>query len=113
MSDAQRLTDLLDTPVGEVTTSMRLFNVLTTGQGCKTLRDVVAFTEREILRAPNCGKVTMAELKAILSGYGLALRAEDARNGTPPLPFPSMHERLTRIEQRLDALERLSDQARG
>ena len=36
---------------------------------------------------------------------GLAFREADAPDGTMPLPLPMMHERLARIEARLDVIE--------
>jgi hypothetical protein len=72
----------------------------------KTVRDLAAKTERDMLRIPNFGKVSLGEVKQLLYQRGLSLTPDDTQEGTPPLPFPSMHERLNRIEQRLAAVER-------
>jgi hypothetical protein len=63
-------------------------------------------TKQDLKRYPNWGAVSVAELEQRLTELGLELANRPAKDGTLPLPFPSLHERLTRIEQRLDALER-------
>lgn len=84
----------------------RILWCLNNNDGCETLRDVVSRTEQQLMRIPNFGKKSLEELKIILRGYGLHLASGAAKNGTLPLQFPSIHERISRIEQRLDALER-------
>ena len=100
--------DPLDLPVaslGEM--SIRLENIL--GPRCeniKTVRELTGRTAQQLMRAPGMGKVTLGELKRLLADKGLALTEAPARNGTPPLPFPSINDRLQRIERRLDSVER-------
>lgn len=43
-------------------------------QGCVTLADVAAMTEADILRIPNCGRLSLAEINEALWSYGLRLR---------------------------------------
>jgi hypothetical protein len=71
-----------------------------------TVRDVVKLTEQEFQAIPGIGAAARMDMKYRLYVKGLAFRDPD-KEGHPPLPFPSMHERLARIEQRLDKLEGL------
>jgi hypothetical protein len=102
-----KLITKLDMPVktmGEI--SSRTRNALDHGK-IATVRDLINITELEFMRLPNVGRASMLELKLLLYQLGLAFRDPLAPDGTLPLPFPSMHQRLTRIEQRLDKLEGL------
>ena len=97
------MSELLDRPLKDVALlSTRLRSVLT--GDCQTLRDVVSKTDRELMRIPGFGKTSLNLLKQILADLGLELANRPARDGTLPLPFPSLHERLTRIEQRQDEI---------
>jgi hypothetical protein len=97
--DEQR-DDPLDRPVSSLgKMSVRLETVLRR-ENIETLRHLVSHTEREILGCPQMGKATMIELLRLLYIQGLSLREPDAQNGTMPLPFPSIHERISHIEQR-------------
>ncbi len=97
------MSELLDRPLVEARLPTRLFTCMNT-EGCATLRDVVAKTEQELRRIPGLGKTSLNLLKQILADMGLELANRPARDGTLPLPFPSLHERLTRIEQRQDEI---------
>ena len=98
--------DPLDLPVDSLQPmSQRLYNLLTEKNGSRSIRDVLGWTKRRMLTTPGMGKQTLAELEQILADRGLALAESPRRDGVLPLPFPSMHQRLTRIEQRLEALE--------
>ena len=108
MSHAEK-PDLLDTPVESLELSTRLYNCLTTHNGMKTLREVVALSEREMLRTPNLGRVALRELVDVLADYGLALQPEYMppvmATAVAPLKPPTVHQRLAEIEARLDAIE--------
>jgi hypothetical protein len=100
-----KLITKLDMPVHTLgAMSTRTKGALTYGK-IITVRDLVSLTEQEFMRLPNVGKTSMLELRMLLYMQGLSFRDPYAPDGTLPLPFPSMHERLTRIEQRLNNLE--------
>ena len=44
-------------------------------KGCKTLGDVCLYTESELLRMGNFGRITLNEVKEILSSHGLSLKS--------------------------------------
>lgn len=73
-----------------------------------TMRDLVGSTERRLLTIPGFGRTSLQHVKQVLLDYGLALQEPDKQDGTLPLPFPSIHERISRIEQRLTAIEQHS-----
>jgi hypothetical protein len=114
--------DLLDLPVGRLgPMSTRLHHSLTQNANCQTVRDVVAFSEQQLMRTPNLGRVSLVELKRLLAHHGLRLAGAPHYNPLPPVPisptFPSVHERLTRIEATLEevlaAVEKLGRVSRG
>ena len=101
------MSDLLDLPVKALPVGTRWVTACEPrNENIPTVRALIGHTERELARIPFIGKKSLDELKVALESVGLSLREPDKRDGTLPLPFPSMHERLTRIEQRLDAIER-------
>ena len=64
--------DVLDMPLDSVEMSARLRNTLS-NDDMKTLRDVMQHTERELMRIPNFGIVSLRELVQTLAHYGLVL----------------------------------------
>jgi DNA-directed RNA polymerase alpha subunit len=46
----------------------------------ETLGQLVRLTESELLRQPNCGRKTLAEIKEMLAEYGLHLQDPHARD---------------------------------
>jgi DNA-directed RNA polymerase alpha subunit len=60
-------------PPHDLELSIRAQNVLN-ALGAETLRDICAFSAAELLRTPNCGRKTLAEIEAALEDRGLALR---------------------------------------
>lgn len=98
---------LLDRKISSFTEfGTRIKWCLTHNDDIMTMRDLTRRTGMELLRIPNFGRKSLREIEQVLEDYGLSLHDPDKHDGTMPLPFPSMHERLSRIEQRLDALER-------
>jgi hypothetical protein len=96
---------ILDMPLDTLgTMPTRVINALEKGDITK-VGDLVQRTEQEVGQTPGLGKAGVLHLKHLLYLKGLTYAASSHRNGTLPIPFPSMHERLTRIEQRLDRLE--------
>lgn len=98
--------DLLALPVARLGPPMSVrLETLLRGERVENIGQLAKMTERELRRVPGLGSKSLQEIRELLERVGLALTEPDARNGTPPLPFPSVHARLTRIEQRLTALE--------
>ena len=64
--------DVLDMPLDSVEMSARLRNTLS-NDDMKTLRDVMQHTERELMRIPNFGIVSLRDLVQTLAHYGLVL----------------------------------------
>lgn len=66
--------NLLDVPVSWLDISTRARNTLKTA-GCNTLADAARITQRELLDTNCCcGEGTLAEIEAMLAGYGLSLK---------------------------------------
>jgi hypothetical protein len=104
MSEAA--SDLLDQPIASLVRAGTVRHDILIASHITTIRALVGMTKQDLKRYPNWGAVSVAELEQRLTELGLELANRPAKDGTLPLPFPSLHERLTRIEQRLDALER-------
>jgi hypothetical protein len=58
-------------PLMELPLTVRLKNCLKSGNGFKCIGDVYSMTERQLMRTPNFGKVSLKELRELLSGLGL------------------------------------------
>lgn len=65
--------DLLKTPINELDMSVRLFNCLNM-YNVKTLGDLLTYSENDLMRFRNFGKLTLTELKWLLKEYKLNLR---------------------------------------
>ena len=65
--------DLLKTPINELDMSVRLFNCLNM-YNIKTLGDLLTYSEHDLMRFRNFGKLTLTELKWLLKEYNLNLR---------------------------------------
>jgi hypothetical protein len=87
--------------------SARTFNCLHKKNEIHTLRQLTGWTEQQLMRTPGFGRKALQEVKDTLADYGLALAEEGRAQAT--LSFPSVHARLTRIEQRLRDLEQRLD----
>lgn len=108
MSTATHADPLLDQPwttaLGKIANMTRVTHGLH-GDHIITVRDLTKLTKDDFLRIPSLGKRALEAITAALAERGLTLRDGDHRDGTLPLPFPSIHERLSRIERRLDVIE--------
>jgi DNA-directed RNA polymerase alpha subunit len=112
MSEAAR--DILDQSVNELMLTVRAYNALTS-EGTwsdgrwkshfrdMTIRELIAKTSNELLREPNFGKVSLADVRQRLAEYGLYLRDEGPPS-PPPEPQPTLWHRLQAIEAKLDAI---------
>ena len=67
------MTNLLDTPVGELPLPVRVRNVLQLFASCETLHDVLRLDEAQLLRLPNFGRKSLNELNRYLRLRGLRL----------------------------------------
>jgi DNA-directed RNA polymerase subunit alpha len=67
-----RLIELLSRNVNELELSVRAVNCLEMGD-IKTIRDLVAKTDAEMLKYRNFGRKSLNEIKEVLTGMGLAL----------------------------------------
>jgi hypothetical protein len=96
------MTDILDQPVGYLELPARICNALDQNN-CKTVRDILGLSDRQLMEMPNFGRVSLRQLKQILGGFGVD-------KSLIPRPAP-IDERLDRIEALLQAiLLRLSSQ---
>jgi DNA-directed RNA polymerase alpha subunit len=62
----------LSTPIEGLELSTRSKNALV-NQGVKTVAQLVPHTEQELLKLPNLGGISLAEIKALLKRHGLRL----------------------------------------
>jgi DNA-directed RNA polymerase subunit alpha len=72
MRKEQKLEQLLSTPLTEFQLSMRAQNCLSR-LGIKSLSQLIAKTEDELLETPNFGQATLKEIKELLTARGLTL----------------------------------------
>jgi DNA-directed RNA polymerase subunit alpha len=63
----------LNTPINNWDISVRSYNTLK-NDGVHTLGDLIEKTAAELLRSPNFGKVSLAEIREFLAEYGLKLK---------------------------------------
>jgi hypothetical protein len=71
-----------------------------------TVRQLISHTREELAKTPKVGRATLDELELLLTRVGLSLAEKiDRLTRTEPLPFPSLHDRIRRIEERLDKIE--------
>lgn len=70
------MTNLLDTPVGELPLPVRVRNVLLLFAECETLHDVLRLSETQLLKLPNFGRKSLNELRRYLRIRGLQLADE-------------------------------------
>ena len=64
---------VLDESFDRLELPIRAFNCLNLFTTVRTIGDVAAMTERELLRVKNLGKVSVADIKAALAEVGLTL----------------------------------------
>ena len=74
--NAQKLKNKIEFPnvsIDQLELTVRANNVLIT-EGIYEVSDLLSRTANELLKLPNCGKVTVNEIKTALAGFGLELR---------------------------------------
>jgi len=71
------MNNILDMSVKELSIYVRTANCLIDAD-CKTLRDVVKHSEKELLKLRKFGKLSLVDLKEALAAFNLTLR-EDGR----------------------------------
>lgn len=64
---------LLDTPVEDLELTPRSHNCLR-NDNIRTIRELISYTEGEILRTPNFGRKSLKEVKELLASMGLAFK---------------------------------------
>jgi DNA-directed RNA polymerase alpha subunit len=67
--------DLLKTPIGELNLSVRTYNCFYLAR-IKTLEDLTMYTEKELMKLRNFGKIGLIEIKNLLEQYNLSLKVE-------------------------------------
>lgn len=72
-------------PLIELPLTVRLEGCLKNGNGFKCIGDVYSMTERQLMRTPNFGKVSLKELRELLSELGLpSMKADDMIDDATP-----------------------------
>jgi DNA-directed RNA polymerase subunit alpha len=66
---------ILDMPINNWDISVRSYNTLKM-EGVRTVGELTKKTAAELLRAPNFGKVSLAEIRQFLTEYGLELKGD-------------------------------------
>jgi excisionase family DNA binding protein len=82
----------LSTPIEGLELSTRSKNALV-NQGVKTVAQLVPHTEQELLKLPNLGGISLAEIKALLKRYGLRLGMEIPQPDRVAPPEPARREK--------------------
>ncbi len=67
--------DILNNPIHELEFSVRVYNALSQ-EKIETIGDLVTFTEQELLRLPNFGRLSLKEVNRALAGIGLKLTSQ-------------------------------------
>ena len=73
--DSEELRQKLEQPVSALELSVRAYNCLD-GEDIKTIGELVAWKESDLLKVRNFGKTTLVEIKAKLEEIGLSLGME-------------------------------------
>ena len=72
-------------PLIELPLTVRLKNCLKSGNGFKCIGDVYSMTERQLMRTPNFGRVSLQELRELLQELSLPpLKVDNYDDTTPP-----------------------------
>jgi hypothetical protein len=95
----------LDLPIDKLPLSVRLSGALLHGNSFRTVRDIYAQSERELLRTPNLGLTSLSELREVLRQLGLPRLREDVGD-IEPVSEPTVLEQLERIEAKIDMIHR-------
>ena len=78
--------------------SVRTLNTMRIN-GIETVEDLCALTEKQLLRFPNFGRLSLTEVVAGLSAIGMSLKGPSTVRATQPTPKgPSTDELLAHIE---------------
>jgi hypothetical protein len=71
---------------------------------CHTLGDITKLSQAEILRTPNCGKVTLKEIEDVLAKFGLCLKEVTYQTSKMAMPTTASiirNKELEAINERL------------
>jgi DNA-directed RNA polymerase subunit alpha len=80
--------NILDKSVDELELTVRSYNCLKNAN-IRTLRELVAMTEEEMLHSKNFGRRSLTEIKDILAGFGLHLgMRDDDEDDAPGVRMP-------------------------
>jgi DNA-directed RNA polymerase alpha subunit len=83
--ESERIAELLLKPIDEFIISARLFNCLR-NYGLETLGVIIEYSETELLKMRHFGKVSLAELNALLRELGLRLAPDTEASRKRPGP---------------------------
>lgn len=64
---------ILDMNIALLDFNCRAANVLV-NQEIRTVRDLMKYSSRDLLSAPNCGKTTLKHINEVLAKYGLKVK---------------------------------------
>jgi hypothetical protein len=93
-------------PLPELAMSVRLENCLRNGNGFKCIGDVYSMSERTLMQTPNFGKVSLKELRELLSELGLpSMKADDMIDDATPAQRTNGDAEPALNPRVLDALE--------
>lgn len=87
--------EFLDSPLDQYDLSGRTYQVLVNAKGCSTWRDVVKYSENELLREVNFGRVSLREIKDILIRHGAHLKRNIERHWISCRVDPDVFDKLT------------------
>jgi hypothetical protein len=101
----------MELPLVDLPLSVRLENCLTKSNSFKCVADIYTMTERELLRTPNFGRVSLDELRQVLADLEMPpLKADDASPLAANGSAQTIWDQFTTIERKLDLIAKTLNQ---